>query len=159
MPMLRSPLVALLVLSVACQPAPPTVDQAAEEAAVLQFARDMAAAEASNDIDRVMSYWADDAVMQPPHAPEVRGAEAIRALYETVTFNSLDMHELTAKVSGDLAVVWGTFSIDFVIDGAGRLIDENKFVMVFERRDGAWTTIENTWNSSLPPMTPTPVEE
>lgn len=154
----RLPVIALLLLATACQPATPVVDHAAEEAAVLQFARDWAAAEASNDDDAVMEFIADDAVMQPPHAPEIRGADAIRALYETVFFNSLEVHELTAKVSGDLAVVWGSFAADVVIDGVGQMVDENKFVAVLERRDGAWKAIENTWNSSLPPMAPTPVE-
>jgi ketosteroid isomerase-like protein len=152
-------LFAALILAAACQPAAPVVDQAAEEATVLQFARDFAAAEASNDDDAVMAFWWDDAVMQPPNAPTIQGAEAIRAMYETVTFESMEVGELTARVSGDLAAVWGPFAATVVIEGVGRLVNDNKFIVVLERRDGVWKAIENTWNSNLPPMAPSPVEE
>ncbi len=153
-------LAALLVLATACQPALPAVDQAAEEAAVLQWAHEFAVTEASNDDDAVMQLWWDDGVMQPPGGPTVVGAEAIRALYGTVVFESLEVGELSVKVSGDLAAFWGSMTFAIAVEGVEGLIsDQAKFVMVLERRDGVWKAIENTWNSSLPPMAPTPAEE
>jgi uncharacterized protein (TIGR02246 family) len=137
----------------------PVVDMATEQEAVLQFARDFAAAEASNDDDAVMAFWWDDAVMQPPNAPTIQGAEAIRAMYEMVTFESMEVGELTARVSGDLAVVWGPFMATVVIEGVGRMVNDNKFIVVLERRDGVWKAIENSWNSNLPPTAPPSVEE
>lgn len=152
-----SPLLGLALLVAACQPtgsetdpaADAGVDPAAEEEAVRQRALDWAAAEASNDIDAALSFMWEDAVMQPPNAPQVAGHEAIRGLYEAVTFQSLEAGPLTVRVSGDLAAVWGP--LDYTLETPdGPISDEAKFVAVWERRDGVWKVLENTWNSDLP---------
>jgi ketosteroid isomerase-like protein len=59
----------------------------------------------------------DDAVMQPPGAPQVEGHAAIRALYGAVEFISLDAGPLDVRASGDLAAVWGPLSYTFTMAG------------------------------------------
>jgi ketosteroid isomerase-like protein len=156
---LRVAATAALLLAAACQAAP-QLDAAADEAAVLQLARDWAAAEASNDDSATVSFLWEDAVYHPPGSAEVVGRAAIKALYGTVTFESLEVGAITVKASGDLAVTWGPMRVTFAVDGVDDLIsDDSKFVAVWERRDGVWKVIENAWNSSLAPTGPPEVME
>jgi ketosteroid isomerase-like protein len=59
----------------------------------------------------------DDAVMQPPGAPQVEGHAAIRPLYGAVELISLDAGPLDVRASGDLAAVWGPLSYTFTMAG------------------------------------------
>jgi ketosteroid isomerase-like protein len=88
--------------------------------------------------------------MQPPNAPQIEGHEAIRALYESVTFESLDPGPLTIRVSGDLGMIWSPRMTYTLVTSDGPFTDEAKFVAVWERRDGEWKVLENSWNSNVP---------
>ncbi len=146
---------ALALVPAACAPSPPLVDIAAEEAIVRQRTLAWAAAEATNNVDSTLSYMWEDVVMQPPNVPQVQGHEAARELYESVRFVSLDIvGPLTVRVasSGDLAAVWADLTYELELVGPGRMVvDTAKFVAVWEKRDGVWKVIENTWNSNLAP--------
>lgn len=150
--------IAALVLVLAptgCAPSAPPVDVAAEEASVRELALAWGAAEATNDVDSALSYMWEDAVMQPPNAPQIQGHAAARELYESVRFVSLEIVEpLTVRVasSGDLAAVWAnmTYELELVESGT-MVVDTAKFVAVWEKRDGVWKVLENTWNSNQPP--------
>lgn len=150
------PLLLALGLFVGCQPngaAPDEAsapDTAADEETLRQLATEWAAAEAANDIEATLGLMWEDAVMQPPNAPQIKGHEAIRALYESVTFESLDPGPLTVRVGGDLGVVWSPRMTYTLETPDGSFSDEGKFVAVWERRDGEWKVLENTWNTNLP---------
>ncbi len=141
----------------ACQPAgrgtegaaTKTTDAAANEDTVRQLAQQWAAAESANDIDGAIALMWEDAVMQPPNAPQIQGHEAIRTLYESVTFESLDAGPLTVHASGDLAVVWSPEMTYTLALPDGTFSDTAKFVAVWERRNGEWKVLENTWNTNL----------
>lgn len=148
----------LIVIVAACAPRSPSVDIAAEEAVVRQRALAWGAAEATNNVDSALSYMWEDAVMQPPNAPQVQGHAAARELYESVRFSSLGIVEpLTVRVasSGDLAAVWANMTYELELVQSGMMVvDTAKFVAVWEKRDGVWKVIENTWNSNLAPTMP-----
>ena len=149
-------LVLIITLVVtACLAKAPAVDVTMEENALRQLSLDFAAAEASNNVDSTLSFIWEDAIMQPPNAPQIQGHDAIRALYRTVTFKSLEVGALTIRVSasGDLAAVWGPLTV--VLQGpAGLITDHAKFVAVWQRRDGAWKVLENSWSSNAPMAAP-----
>jgi uncharacterized protein (TIGR02246 family) len=154
------PLAALLVLIfalmvTACLSKGSATDVTREEDALRRLSLDFAAAEASNNVDSTLTFIWEDAIMQPPNAPQIQGHDAIRALYRTVTFKSLEVGTLTIRVSasGDLAAVWGPLTV--VLQGPARLItDHAKFVAVWQRRDGAWKVLENSWSSNSPMEAP-----
>lgn len=126
------------------------ITPASDAETIRRLATEWAAAEAANDIDRTLALMWEDAVMQPPNAPQIEGHEAIRALYESVTFESLDPGPLTSRVSGDLGVVWSPRMIYTLVTPGGPFTNEAKFITVWERRDGEWKALESTWNSNLP---------
>lgn len=149
---------ALALTAVACAPSAPTVDIVAEEAIVRQRALAWGAAEATNNVDSTLNYMWDDVVMQPPNSPQIQGHAAVRGLYESVRFVSLEVAEplmIRMASSGDLAVVWAgmTYELELVEPGM-MVVDTAKFVAVWEKRDGVWKVLENTWNSNLAPAMP-----
>jgi ketosteroid isomerase-like protein len=144
--------IAGLLLGTACGRGGPAVDVAAEEAALRQRYQDFAAAEATNNADSALTFLWEDAVMQPPNAPQIQGHEAIRALYGSVTFVSLTPGPATAVVSasGDLAALWGPVTV--VLQGPdGPITDHAKVVTVWQRRGGVWKVLANSWSSDTAP--------
>lgn len=59
----------------------PSVDVGAETAAVRARSEAVVAAEAAQNTEAALAFWAEDAVVQPAGSPQIQGHEAIRALY------------------------------------------------------------------------------
>lgn len=78
---LRQPFAAALWLLAACAPAaPPAFDAGAEATKLLKRDAEWAdLATAGKDVDKIVSYWTDDAVVMEPGQPAVAGKQAIRA--------------------------------------------------------------------------------
>ena len=134
----------------ACASSAPAEDNTATE--IRRLTLDWAAAEASNNVDSALAFLWEDATMQPPNAPEIRGHSAIRAAYDSVKFVSVTVGPTQVRASGDLAAIWGPLTV--VIQGlAGPITLDQKFVAVWQRRDGNWKVIENSWSDNAPPRT------
>ena len=71
----------VLMLSIgACAPKPATFDANAESALLLHRDAEWAnLAAAGTDVDKIVSYWSDDAVVIEPGQPAIEGKPAIRA--------------------------------------------------------------------------------
>src|SRR5437879_11807362 len=84
--------VALLMVCSACgyqqkpssAPAPPEDTRAADESAIRAQALEWAKAAAANDLEKTLSFYADDAAMFPPNVPIPCTKEARRQLCSTV---------------------------------------------------------------------------
>lgn len=63
-------------------PAASTRSSADEGAALMQVSRDWAKAAESRDVERILSYWADDAIVLVPDQPAVVGKVALRAMVQ-----------------------------------------------------------------------------
>src|SRR5678815_4687689 len=75
MPIARKWMASLAVLSMlGCS----RVDVEAERRAILATDKPWQEAIAAKDVDRAVSFWADDAVLLPPGQPSVVGKDAIR---------------------------------------------------------------------------------
>src|SRR5215216_2041270 len=68
---------ALIAVS-ACSSAPATVDTTADEAALKAATQTWLTAYNAGDADTIVSLYADDAVLMPPHAGVASGKAAIR---------------------------------------------------------------------------------
>jgi ketosteroid isomerase-like protein len=146
----------LLALSGCAPAAPPAPDLAAVEAEVRSASQSLAAAEAAKDIDAAMGYWATDAVMQPADAPQVQGADAIRALYDQY-FNQMPLQEFEGTTTaihvgsgGDMAWEYGVNR--FVVNTAdGPQTVMGKYLGIWAKRDGAWKAIALAFSNDAPP--------
>lgn len=73
-------LAALVSLVGACAATPPAFDATAESAALMRRDAEWAdLATAGKNVDTIVSYWSDDAVVMEPGQPPVEGKQAIRA--------------------------------------------------------------------------------
>jgi len=146
---------------VACQPAaPPPPDTAADEAAIRASAPAWADAFNAMDADKLAGMYWEDSLLMPPNHPAVPGGAALLE-YFTVETKGLKDAGMTMNipeagridVSGHLAYEAGNYT---VTDAAGATVDAGKYIGVFEKRDGQWRYIRDTWNSDLPPPPPAP---
>ena len=103
------------------------------------------------------SLFLDDAVVNPPNEPAVKGRAAIRAWLEK--FPPITEFKLNnEKVEGreDLAYLLGTYTMTITPSGApGPVKDSGKFVTVLDRQpNGSWLCAVDMFSSDLPAPTP-----
>jgi uncharacterized protein (TIGR02246 family) len=146
-----SVLVVGLVLLNGCDS--PEVDVEAEEQRLMELSREWSDVAAGDDIEALMSYWADDAVMMAPGQPPLRGKEAIRTFVSSageIPGFSVSWEPLEAHVaeSGDMAYLIEQNQMTMP-DSTGALVTEyNKVVTVWKKQtDGSWKNVVDMWNS------------
>jgi ketosteroid isomerase-like protein len=149
-------LLAVAVLAACAQqpaqpPAPPDT-RAADEAAIKTAAADWGKAAAAKDLDKTLSYYADDASMYPPNMPIATGPEARRKVWsELLATPGMTLSVTTTKVeaarSGDVAYETGTFQESFK-DKKGKALNvTGKYVVVWKKQtSGQWKAIADIFN-------------
>ena len=145
----------LVVLAGCAKTTPPAADAAADEAAIRAVDSAWFKAYNAGDADGVTALYAEDAVVNDPGMPAVRGRAAIREAYVKdiaaeaaggLTDNQGPSGEF--GVSGDLGWEWNTFT---VTDKSGAIVDTGKYVTVYGKKNGKWFIIRDIWNSDTPP--------
>ena len=125
-----------------------------EKAALRQRDREWAAlALEGKDVERILSFWTDDAKVFPPGAPVVDGKPAIR---EFVTGSlsipgfriTWETEEVVVSPAGDMGYTTGRNHLTMP-DAAGRLqTDNGRYVTVWRRdSDGEWRCVIDIWNA------------
>lgn len=149
-------LLATFVALAACaKTAPPAAATAADETAARAVNIAWYKAYNAGDGAAVAALYAEDAVLNAPGAPAARGMASIREYYvkgapESAAAGLALVDDPTSDVgvSGDLAWQSGTFKIT---DKTGATVDTGKYITVFQRKDGKWMIIRDTWNSDAAP--------
>ncbi|MFQ5778357.1 MAG: YybH family protein [Terriglobia bacterium] len=142
---------ALLLLGAGCAPA---VDLEAERAALL--AADRAWSQSAPDVDRFLSFYADDASLLPPGAPIATGKDAIRAyLAEFFAAPGLTLSWTTTRAevarAGDLAYTSGTYQVTFLDAEGNTVTSAGKTQVVWKKQaDGQWKVIADQFNRDTP---------
>ena len=126
---------------------------------VLAVANGIIAADNARELERVMSFYATDAVLMPPNEPAVVGHEAIRPRYEQLFANFLPEIELSVDevcATDDLAFARG--------HNSGRLVGRRReevrdlsdaFLMLLRRGDDrAWRISHLIWHRAPVPSNP-----
>ena len=136
-----------------CQKA--AVDTSADEAAIRASATAWQNAYNNGDGEAMAAQYAEDAVLLPPNAPAVTGRAAIREFLETDSQNTratgLKFNipgDGPVQVSGDLAFESGSAS---VVDASGATVATAKYIGVYNKKDGKWLLVRDTWNMDAPP--------
>jgi uncharacterized protein (TIGR02246 family) len=111
-----------------------------------------AAAEAK-DIDKVVSFYSDDAVVMPPNASAATTKDAIRKIWKdlltdaTITWKT---KEVEVAQSGDLAFSSGTYEVTLNDPTGTPVKDRGKYLEVWKKQaDGMWKCVADIWNSDL----------
>ena len=118
-------------------------------------------AAAAKDLDKVVAYYAANALVLPANAPAATTKEAIRATWKdllTAPGNKISWKpfKIEAAQSGELAYITGTYQLTMQ-DAKGKPTNEKgKYVEVLKKQtDGSWKVIVDIWNSDLPAAAPT----
>jgi uncharacterized protein (TIGR02246 family) len=131
-------------------------DLAAERQAILDLDKAWAAAAAAKDVERVLSYWTDDAMVISPGQPVVKGKPALRAFvmesFKIPGFSiSWETKELTISQSGDLAIGVGTNQMTVAGPDGNPLTSVGRAVSVWRKEPGGvWRCAIDIWNSGAP---------
>jgi uncharacterized protein (TIGR02246 family) len=126
--------------------------RAADEAAIRAASAAWSQAAAAKDLDKVVSFYADDAVQFPDKAPAAKGKENIRKNWAPMLAApgaglSWQTGSVEVTRSGELAYETGTYSF-FTTDKKGKTNDEKgKYVVVWKKQsDGSWKVAVDTDN-------------
>lgn len=154
----RSLLFPVLLLATGCAAAAPPFDAEAESAGLLKRDAEWAeAAAAGKDVDKIVSYWADDAVVIPQGQPVVEGKEAIRAFVTgSLAIPGFRIHWVSDKVSfspdGRLAYMRSTNEMTVPGPSGTPVTLAGRAVTVWRKdADGQWRCVVDIWND--PPST------
>ena len=135
------------------------VDTAAEASALMQVSRDWSASVATGDLETIVGYWADDAVILAPDMEPMKGKEAIRGFVrgslEVPGFSiSWEPTEAFISTSGDIGYLIEQGQMTWA-DTLGNLNKSiHKTVTIWKKQaDGSWKCVVDTWNNSPSPAT------
>jgi uncharacterized protein (TIGR02246 family) len=139
--------------------APAAADAAADKAAIDAVEAAFYKGFNAGDPAAVAALYAEDAVLNAPGIPALRGRASVREFFvkdaaaaAAAGHTEGDGAETEVGVSGDFAWRWGTYKIT---DKSGTTVDAGKYITVFQRKDGKWLIFRDTWNSDTAPAAPT----
>ena len=121
--------------------------QAGDLATFQKLADDFDAAAAAKSLDRVMAFYAEDAVLMPPNVPTMTGQAAIRQFWTgLLAAPAVDLNLTTDEVNacGDMVVERGHYELTTPFKDSGR------YLVLWRKRDGRWVMVNDIFNSSLP---------
>ena len=139
------------VILVGCATTP--ADRNAEEARLLEMSREWSRTAATGNVDAVMSYWADDAVVMMAGLPTFTGKDEIRS-YVAQSFNmpgfAIRWEPLEAHVSasGDLGYIVERTEVTLP-DAAGQRVTHQFRAVSIWRKDAGqdWRNIVDISNA------------
>ena len=147
----------------ACAPAEAPDTRAADEAAIREIEVKFSAAAGAKDLDTIMSFYADDAVIMPEGLPTGTGKDAIRKNWEgllaTPGMTSLGWQTSSVVVarSGDIAYSTGNTQMGLSGPDGASITIAGKYVTTWHKHaDGSWKAAVDIFNSDVPVAAPAP---
>jgi uncharacterized protein (TIGR02246 family) len=137
-----------------CASANAPADAASE---VLRVDAEWSQAAQARDLDRILSYWAQDAIVYPPGAPALVGKAAIREYVakslQTPGFAiSWKSDRAVVSKSGDMAYATGRNRVTFLgPDGKSVTVDGKAVTVWRKQTDGSWKCVIDIWNDLSTP--------
>ena len=138
----------VLPLAIVCN-FPPTAN-GADEKALRDADAEWSKAADAKDLDKTVSFYADDALVLPPNEAAVTSKDGIRSLWkgliDSVTEVSWKATRVEMAKSGEMACLTGTYELTMK-DGTK---DRGKYCEIWEKKGGTWKCGTDIWNSDLP---------
>src|SRR5690242_10398274 len=147
-------LVVILVCSVAivsCNQK--KVDKQAEATAILQIDSTWSSlVKEGKDIDKIVSYWSDDAVVIQPGQPVIKGKEALRKMVEdskNIPGFSISWHSSDVQVSedGTMAYTYGENMVSFADSTGVKISLPGRGYTIWKKENGNWKCVVDIWNN------------
>lgn len=112
-----------------------------------------ALAAAGHDIEAILSYWTDDAVVIGPGLPRISGKAALRDYVQSslripgfkITWTST---EVEVSADGNMAYMFGQNKVTMNGPDGAPFTIEGRAVTIWRREaDGEWRCVVDIWNS------------
>lgn len=109
-------------------------------------------ASAGQDVEVILSYWTDDAMVVQPGLPVVKGKQALRSYVEEslkipgfqITWSSTDV---SLSPDGKLAYLTGTNSVTMDGPDGSPIRSQGRVVTIWRKDDdGEWRCAVDIWN-------------
>lgn len=146
---------ALVLAAVACGQTEPAPLSQSDRDALRQADEEMQEAVVQSDWDAVASHYAEDAHLDPPDSPPVRGREEIRNYFVSTlaSITDFELEPRSVEGEGNLAYVRGRWSLSARMPNAdGDTVtvgDRGSYVVVRRRQDdGRWLIVEDIVQSN-----------
>jgi uncharacterized protein (TIGR02246 family) len=141
----------ILVVCVALLPVTLALAAGGDETAVRDADEQWSKVAGAKDLDKTVSFYADDAVVLPPNQAAVTTKDGIRNLWkgflESLTDISWKTNRVETAKSGDMAYLIGTYEMTMK-DGTK---DKGKYCEVWKKQaDGKWKVSADMFSSDLP---------
>ncbi|MES2811758.1 MAG: nuclear transport factor 2 family protein [Bacteroidota bacterium] len=138
-------LLLVLILIISCKQE--KIDTKAEGEKLMQISREWSKEVASHDVEKIVSYWAEDAVMYDANKPTLKGKAAIRKMVEE-SFKipgfkiSWEPKEAVISESGDMGYLHEETTIS-LIDSTGKSLTmySNGISIWKKQTDGSWKNV------------------
>jgi uncharacterized protein (TIGR02246 family) len=129
--------------------------EAGDHAAVARATAELLDAVNSSDVSRVVSVWAEDGVLMPPHHQSVHGREALEAYFRDLFSRARLRFVFTSsaiELNGATALEHVTYTATaWPTDGRPPRGDRGKGLHVYRRQaDHSWKLVRDIWNSDEP---------
>src|SRR5215468_5878085 len=141
----------ILVVCIALVPITLAFAAGPDEKAVREADEQWSKVAGAKDLDKTISFYADDAVVLPPNQAAVTTKDGIRNLWKGFLDSLTDISWKTTRVetakSGDMAYLIGTYEMTMK-DGTK---DKGKYCEVWKKQaDGKWKVSADMFSSDLP---------
>jgi uncharacterized protein (TIGR02246 family) len=130
--------------------------KSADEQTIRDLESQWSKAAGTKDVEKTVSFYADDAMVLPPNAPAATTKDAIRQLWAGLfAIPGAALSWRTTKVeigrSGDMAYATGTYEFTMNDPSGKPTTDHGKYVTLWEKQaDGKWKCGADIWNSDMP---------
>lgn len=131
-----------------------SVDQEAEAEKLMQLSREWAEAAQGQDLDQILSYWSEDALVMPPAHPAIKGREEIREwLIAASTIPGFEVNwepkEAYVSEGGDLGYVVSNLYIKTLDTLDNPVVTYHNAVEVWKKQeDDSWKVKIDIFNQN-----------
>lgn len=109
------------------------------------------------NLDQIIGFYADDAVLLPTAEPIVSGKAAIREEWHHIlSIPNFQSKSATTRLEvakgGDMAYSMGTYTAIMLGENGQSVTEPGKWVSIWKRQpDGSWRIAVETYNTDIPP--------
>lgn len=130
-------------------PAAPVDTRPADEAAIRAAVKEWAAASQAKDVEKFVSFYADNAVVMMERAPDLTGKAAIHTGLQSMMQDpnfalSFETDSVVVARSGDLASEAGAYSMSMSDPKKKAATEKGHYIVVWQKQaDGAWKVLRD----------------
>ena len=110
-----------------------------------------------NDLEGMLSYYAENPISMPSYQPMLRSLDAMRESHKQqhemgMKVTAFELIATDVIVEGNIAIEIGTYTISMDMPEMGSMDDHGKYMTVWEKQDdGSMKIKADTWNTDVNP--------